>query len=139
MQDFLKKAPINSINLIIETIKENFGRLMCDSYANYFCQSLVRSVGTEQRLKILKQMNDKFVAVACDSVGTHSMQRLVEIVCEDSEKIVIFNAICKDVERLAFHHKGNYVLLTIIGIMRGELLSLIIEKMIPKFPQLMLD
>ena len=54
MQDYLKKAPINSINLIIENIKENFDRLMCDSYANYFCQSLVRSVGAEQRIKILK-------------------------------------------------------------------------------------
>ncbi len=139
MQDFLKKAPINSINLIIEQINESFGRLMCDSYANYFCQSLVRSVGTEQRLKILKQLNDKFVSVACDSVGTHSMQRLVEIVCEDSEKIVIYNAICKDVERLAFHHKGNYVLLTIIGIMRGEVLNMIIDKMLSKFPNLMLD
>jgi hypothetical protein len=37
MQDYLKKAPINSINLIIENIKDNFDRLMCDSYANYFC------------------------------------------------------------------------------------------------------
>lgn len=135
----MKKAPINSINLIIENIKDDFGTLMCDSYANYFCQSLVRSVGAEQRLKILKQLNDKFVTVACDSVGTHSMQRFVEIVCEDAEKILIFNAICKDVERLAFHHKGNYALLSIIGIMRGELLSLIIEKLVPKFPQLMLD
>ena len=79
------------------------------------------------------------MTVACDSVGTHSTQRLVEILCEESEKIVIFNAINKDVERLAFHHKGNYVLLTIIGIMRGEVLSMIIDKMLPKFPQLMVD
>lgn len=54
MQEFLKKAPINSINLIIDQISDNFGRLLCDSYANYFCQSLVRSVSTEQRIKILK-------------------------------------------------------------------------------------
>ena len=37
LQEYLKKAPINSINLIIENIKDNFARLMCDSYANYFC------------------------------------------------------------------------------------------------------
>lgn len=47
MQDFLKKAPINSINLIIDKIKDDFGNLMSDSYGNYFCQSLVRSVGTD--------------------------------------------------------------------------------------------
>ena len=73
MQDFLKNPPINSINLIIENIIDNFDRLMCDSYANYFCQSLVRIIGAEQRLKILKKHKDKFVTVACDSVGTHSM------------------------------------------------------------------
>lgn len=28
MQDYIKKAPINSINLIIEQIKEDFGKLM---------------------------------------------------------------------------------------------------------------
>lgn len=79
------------------------------------------------------------MAVACDSVGTHSMQRLVEIVCEDAEKIVILNSIERDIERLAFHHKGNYVLLTIIGIMRGEILTMIVDRMLPKFPHLMLD
>lgn len=73
MQEFLKKAPINSINLIIERIKEDFGKLMSDSYGNYFCQTLVRSVASEQRLKILKSLNNQFVTVACDSVGTHSM------------------------------------------------------------------
>ena len=54
------------------------------------------------------------------------MQRLVEIVCEDQEKNIIFSAIQNDIERLAFHHKGHYVLLTIISIMRGELLTKII-------------
>jgi hypothetical protein len=37
MQDYLKKAPINSINLIIENLKDGFGKLMSDSYGNYFC------------------------------------------------------------------------------------------------------
>lgn len=58
MQEHLKKAPINGINLIIDKIKDDFGRLMSDSYGNYFCQSLVRSVGAEQRLKILKSLTE---------------------------------------------------------------------------------
>ena len=79
------------------------------------------------------------MTVACDNVGTHAMQRLVEIVCEDAEKIVIYNSISNNIERLAFHHKGNYVLLTIIGVMKGELLTLVIDKLLPKFALLMLD
>jgi hypothetical protein len=37
MQEYLKKASINSVNLIIDRIKDDFGRLMSDSYGNYFC------------------------------------------------------------------------------------------------------
>jgi len=34
MQDFLKKASVNTINVIIERIKNDFGKLMADSYGN---------------------------------------------------------------------------------------------------------
>ena len=37
MQEHLKKASVNSINLIIDRIKDEFGLLMSDSYGNYFC------------------------------------------------------------------------------------------------------
>ena len=68
------------------------------------------------------------------------MQRLVEIVCEDAEKLVIFNSIVNDVERLAFHHKGNYVLLTLLSVLKGSvLLTEIVERLMPRLPQLTLD
>ena len=70
---------------------------MADSYGNYFCQTLVRTVGIEARLKILKALSPFLVQVSCDNVGTHSMQRLIEILCEESEKTIIFNAIYKHV------------------------------------------
>ena len=37
MQDYLKKTSLNNINVIIERIKNDFGKLMADSYGNYFC------------------------------------------------------------------------------------------------------
>ncbi len=45
------------------------------------------------------------------------------------------------VEHLSFHHKGNYVLLALLPVFKGtgELLTQIIEMMIPKFSQLVLD
>lgn len=46
MQDFIKKAPISVINLIIAKINDDFGKLMSDSYGNYFCQTIVRMVGS---------------------------------------------------------------------------------------------
>lgn len=46
MQDFINKAPISLINLIVAKINDDFGKLMSDSYGNYFCQSIVRMVGS---------------------------------------------------------------------------------------------
>lgn len=54
MQDFIKKeATMDLINKIIDRIKNDFGRLMIDSYGNYFCQNLLRTVSPENRLKII--------------------------------------------------------------------------------------
>lgn len=61
------------------------------------------------------------------------MQRLVEIVCEDSEKQVVFDSIYGKVENMAFHPKGNYVLLTILNIMKGDNLDTIINELLPRF------
>jgi len=37
MQNFIKKTSVSSLNSIIDRIKEDFGKLMTDSYGNYFC------------------------------------------------------------------------------------------------------
>jgi hypothetical protein len=83
---------------------------MIDKYGNYFCQNLLRTVSTENRLKIITFLSPYFVQVSCHDVGTHSMQRLLEIVNLSEEKAVIFNAMKIDIEMMALHVKGNYVL-----------------------------
>lgn len=59
--------------MIIERIKNDFGKLMIDKYGNYFCQTLIRSVNPDIRLKIMKFLSPEFVEVSCHDVGTHSM------------------------------------------------------------------
>lgn len=111
MQLFIKKeANHEQINKIIEGIKNDFGKLMIDKYGNYFCQNLLRTVSTENRLKIITFLGPEFVAVSCHEVGTHSMQRLLEIITLPEEKEVIFEAMRDEIEAMASHEKGNYVL-----------------------------
>jgi hypothetical protein len=43
---------------------------MRDSKANHFCQTLVRIIGADQQLKIIKQLNDEFVPLAHDIAVT---------------------------------------------------------------------
>ena len=78
------------MNTIIEEIKGDFGKLMVDQYGNYFCQKLLHNVSSEQRLKILRALQKDFVHVSCDEVGTHPMQRLVEMINLDEEREVVF-------------------------------------------------
>lgn len=83
---------------------------MIDKYGNYFCQHLLRSVSPENRLKIITYLGPEFVRVSCHDVGTHSMQRLLEIITLSEEKEVIFNSMKTDIEEMALHIKGTYVL-----------------------------
>jgi Pumilio-family RNA binding repeat len=121
---------MNVIELIIEEIKDNLAELFIDNYANYFCQKLILSASSEQRFKILQYFAKDFVLVSCDDVGTHSMQRFVEIINREEEIEIIFKAIQGDIVNLAFHEQGNYVLLLLIGMLHGAMLDYIVEQLI---------
>lgn len=77
--------------------------------------------------------------VSCDEVGTHPMQRLVEMVNMEEEREVIFGAIKNDIVHLAFHPKGNYVLILAIQILRGNKFDFIAEKLLDHITKLSLD
>ena len=67
------------------------------------------------------------------------MQRLVEMVNLEEERDVIFEAIKNDVPYLAFHPKGNYVLILAIQTLKGEKFDFVAEQLIEHFPKLSLD
>jgi hypothetical protein len=77
--------------------------------------------------------------VSCDEVGTHPMQRLVEMVNMDEEREVIFNAIKNDIVQLAFHSKGNYVLILTIQMFKGQKFDFITDQLLPHISKLSLD
>ena len=48
------------------------------------------------------------------------MQRLVEMVNTEAEREILFDTVKNDIVELAYHPKGNYVLLLIIKALKGE-------------------
>lgn len=140
MQEFIKKeANLDTIDRIIDRIQNDFGKLMIDQYGNYFCQNLLRTVSPKNRLKILTFLGPDFVNVSCHHVGTHSMQRLLEIVTLSEEKEVIFNAMKKQIIHMAFHTKGNYVLTLAFTMLEQHQVDFIIKELLPHFLKLTLD
>ncbi len=65
--------------MMIEEIKGDFAVLMTDQYGNYFCKEFFKYTSSEQRIKILRAIRPKFFDISGSDVGTHPMQRLVEM------------------------------------------------------------
>ena len=57
LQKYLDKISPEAINYIIKMISSKFPRLMMDTYGNYFCQKLIQSCASEQRIQILEHVN----------------------------------------------------------------------------------
>lgn len=53
MQKFLNKASPEDLDFFISSLGYNVSVLMTDLYGNYFCQKLVQSCSSEQRVNIL--------------------------------------------------------------------------------------
>jgi hypothetical protein len=70
------------------------------------------------------------------------MQRLVEILCEPKELQVVFQAIRPDVELLASHPKGNYVLTALLSIFNNSgapCLPELLDRLLSQLPSLIND
>ena len=72
------------------------------------------------------------------------MQRLIETVCQEEEKKLIFQSIKHDIETLAYDAKGNYVLISIMTLLKDDAscsayLNEIIERLFPEIPNLIND
>jgi len=72
------------------------------------------------------------------------MQRLVEILCDPRELKATFLAVRDDIETLATHQKGNYVLIALMSVYGNsqtslELLEKILERLLPEIPKLITD
>lgn len=67
------------------------------------------------------------------------MQRLLEIVSLQSEKEIIFNAVKNDIEYMAKHHHGNYVLVQLFNLFEGEKIEFIVACLISSFYEFTLD
>lgn len=103
--------------MVVERVQEHIDVLMIDLYGNYFCQTLFRTISFEQRSCLLEKLKPNFVKVSCHSVGTHAMQRLLDVICEIHEKATVFESIKNHIDAMAFDNKGNFVLIKIMLIL----------------------
>ena len=98
---------------------------MVDQYGNYFCQKLLQSSSSQQRLQILKALKPNIVKISCDKKGTHSMQCLIEMINMGSESEELQEGIQGHVIELAFDPHGTHVLQKVMLCMKEEQIDFI--------------
>lgn len=99
LQKSIDRASPITIEKIVQEIEPKFAEILVDQYGNYFCQKLFLRLNDQQKHRLLltlrgiyvnpeevkekqskKRQKTKFLAVAQDSRGTHSLQGFLEVI-----------------------------------------------------------
>ena len=110
VQTVLKKAKENEVDLLIDKLKKYISDITIDKYGNYFSQKLIQICVPSQRIKILENINNRFVEIANNSYGTHPLQTLMEIINMPEEKKIVLSYILGNESALSLDSKGTHVL-----------------------------
>lgn len=139
LQRVLAKASPDVIEFIVIEVGDHLHELMVDSYGNYFCQKLLQSSSSKQRLYLLKKISPYIVAISCDKRGTHSMQSLIQLINMEEEEKTLEKAINDYIIQLSFDANGTHVLQKVILTVKVERLSYIFDACYDKLIELSLD
>jgi F0F1-type ATP synthase delta subunit len=114
LQKFLTKANKEIIEFFLAEIDSSVNKLMMDKYGNYFCQELLHSCSGQQRLNILKKVEENFLQVCRDKKGTHTIQKMVDLATLDDEEKFFEKALKGHVGQLAIDQQGTHIIQKVI-------------------------
>ena len=97
-------------SFILEEIGDKVNELMIDRYGNYFFQELIRRCDSEQRLKILQSIKEDFIQICTDKKGTHTVQRLIDMVDTQEEEKALLDCVQGQVVKLCMDAQGTHVM-----------------------------
>jgi len=120
LQKLLTKANNEVIEFFLSEIDSSLNKLMMDRYGNYFCQELLLSWSGTQRLEILKKIEPNFIQVCRDKKGTHTIQKMVDLVNLPDEEIFFKNALTGHVNYLAIDQQGTHIIQKVINCFSEE-------------------
>ena len=115
MQKYLKKFPTEIRTILIKKIGKNFGKIMIDTYGNYFSQKLIKIATVEQRELILENIKETFIQICKSNGGTHVIQTIIEYITSEKEKEMILNYIENYEINLSINQNGTHVIQKILN------------------------
>ena len=110
LQKLLTQGGVDIVSRVVDEVEHNLTIIMCDTYANYMCQQLFQAASASQRLRLLTQLSPRFVEVAKDRRGTHSLQALISHISTTEEEAVLADTIRGKVEMISLDVHATHVL-----------------------------
>ena len=109
-QNIINKMKENEVDILLNKIFPYLSEIFKDKYGNYFSQKLIQIVVPNQRIKLIKNLENNFILLSKSLYGTHPIQFLVETINMFEEKNLILNYIINNPIELALDQRGNCVL-----------------------------
>jgi len=119
-QQVIAKSRPEEVQKIIDSHKDKIGDLMRDYYANYMCQTLFQSCSSAQRLQVLKALQNKFISIAKDSKGTHSLQTLISLSSLPEEETIYQQAFKGSIVSLSSHPNASHVIQSLLVTLKDK-------------------
>ncbi|CDW82681.1 pumillio protein 3 [Stylonychia lemnae] len=121
MQKNLDKANPLTVEKIVQEIEQKFAEILIDQYGNYFCQKLFLKINDQQKHRLLQTLKEpfsntknKFLGVAKDSRGTHSLQGFLESINKSQFNQIVGEILHKDLLKYAYNKHATHVLIRFI-------------------------
>ena len=116
LQKYLSEINKDLLNNIINEMSGTYSEIIKNKNGNYFCSDLFKVCDKNQRIIILKEINDTLSEDCVDEYGTHPIQTLIELSeCEEEYKLILssFNDYNK-ILKASLNQNGSYVIQKII-------------------------
>ena len=97
---------------------------------------LLSSCSGDQRLGILKSIQVKFIEICCNKKGTHTIQKMIDLVNLPEEEDFIRNALIGNVVRLSKDSQGTHVIQKVLSCFEEQKRAFIFEEVFDDFIEL---
>ena len=114
LQQMIDSISQNDINMFFYYTCHDLVELMCDQYANYFIQKIIKKCNFSQRIFIYNKLNYDFLQVAKNISGTHCLQALIEGMNTPQEEQILFQIIHSDLLELSTDQNATHLIQKII-------------------------
>ena len=96
---------------------------MTNPYSNYFFKKFFICLNSNDRIYLLKKIENSIIKLSLDEIGTYPIQTIIEYLNNKIEKMIVISAIKDHIPELIYNQYGSYVV--------EKLISCVDEKDIP--------